>query len=423
MGQQPQNDPGKKIEDIVRSALQSGDLSRLKDIGPAVGDAVKSASSTWGGQQKPPPHNNQPPPQEPPLQYNGWQVEKNQPPVSSQPPATPAWYGKGANVRPKNYTGLASIILSAIGLGIFVPFLFLTGILAAIGAGSGAAVASAVLLLPVVGFGGLLAKGLSARKLKGRVLQYFELLQVKDTYSFDEMAKLTGRAPEKIKKDIAKAIDKGMMSDVWLDLQGTCVIKGREAYDLYLEAENSRHQREKEEAERQLRLSDPMLAGIEHFKQEGIETLRKIRIANDRIPDDEVSRKLYQLEDTTGKIFAYVEKHPAKLPETRRFMNYYLPTALKLVEKYCQYDEMDVQVASVVQAKKDISDSLDTIDVAFNNLLDSLYQDDVLDVATDIQVLETMLVQEGLSGKKDFMEAEVDLETEISQPKPPTLIL
>ncbi len=417
MGHKSDNDPGKKIEDIVRSTLQSGDLSRLKDIGPAVGDAIKSASSSWSEPTPPPP-----PGQEPPLQYNGWQVENNrQAPPPPAPPAAPAWYGKGAVGRPKNYTGLFSIIMGAIGLGIFVPFLLISGILAAVGLGSGAVVSAGVLLVPVAGFSGLLMKGVTSRKLKGRVLQYLELLQVKDTYSFDEMAKLLGRPPEKIKKDIAKAVDKGMMSDVWMDLQGTCVIKGRRAYDLYLEAENSRHEREKEEAERQLRLSDPALAGIEYFKQEGKETLRKIRVANDKIPDDEVSRKLYQLEDTTSKIFAYVEKHPAKLPETRRFMNYYLPTALKLVEKYCQYEQMDVQVASVVQAKLDISKSLDTIDGAFNNLLDSLYQDDVLDVATDIQVLETVLEQEGLSGKREFMEAEQL--PEMDEPKPPTLVL
>ncbi len=80
-------------------------------------------------------------------------------------------------------------------------------------------------------------------------------------------------------------------------------------------------------------------------------------------------------------------------------MNYYLPTTLKLVEKYHQYDGMDFEPQNVRQAKTEIERSMDTINVAFNNLLESLFHHDTLDVATDIDVLEKMLEQEGLTGK------------------------
>lgn len=78
-------------------------------------------------------------------------------------------------------------------------------------------------------------------------------------------------------------------------------------------------------------------------------------------------------------------------------MQYYLPTTLKLVKAYREFDGQPVQGENVTKVKAEISDTLDTINTAFENLLDSLFQDDVMDISTDISVLETMLAQEGLT--------------------------
>ena len=85
------------------------------------------------------------------------------------------------------------------------------------------------------------------------------------------------------------------------------------------------------------------------------------------------------------------------MPDIRKFMQYYLPTTLKLVKAYREFDGQPVQGENVTKVKAEISDTLDTINTAFENLLDSLFQDDVMDISTDISVLETMLAQEGLT--------------------------
>ena len=77
-------------------------------------------------------------------------------------------------------------------------------------------------------------------------------------------------------------------------------------------------------------------------------------------------------------------------------MNYYLPTTIKLVKAYCDFEQQPVQVQSIVTAKKEIDDTLTVISTAFETLLDSLYQDDALDISTDISALKTILTQEGL---------------------------
>ena len=114
-----------------------------------------------------------------------------------------------------------------------------------------------------------------------------------------------------------------------------------------------------------------------------------------------VSEKLSRLEDITTRIFDCVEQRPEKMPEIRKFMSYYLPTTLKLVNTYREFYEQPVESRNIAGAKKNIEGALDTINTAFENLLDSLYQDDAMDVSTDISVLKSMLAQEGLTDR-DF---------------------
>ena len=133
---------------------------------------------------------------------------------------------------------------------------------------------------------------------------------------------------------------------------------------------------------------------------EGARYREEIRQANDAIPGEISSQKLDRLENVTTKIFEYVEKHPKKQPEIRKFMSYYLPITLKLVGAYRDFDAQPVQGENIISAKKEIEDTLDTINLAFENLLDGLFEDVAMDISTDISVLETMLAQEGLTEEK-----------------------
>ncbi|MBC7960487.1 MAG: 5-bromo-4-chloroindolyl phosphate hydrolysis family protein, partial [Vallitaleaceae bacterium] len=102
-----------------------------------------------------------------------------------------------------------------------------------------------------------------------------------------------------------------------------------------------------------------------------------------------------------SKIIEYVEVHPEKLSEVRRFMEYYLPTTLKLLNAYREFDRQPIQGENIRTAKSEIKNALDTINGAFENLLDSLFENAAWDVSTDISVLQTILAQEGLTDK-DF---------------------
>lgn len=129
--------------------------------------------------------------------------------------------------------------------------------------------------------------------------------------------------------------------------------------------------------------------------------LRELRRVNDAIPDEEMSDKISRLEAVSAKIFAQIRENPEKLPQMRKFMDYYLPTSLKLLDTYAELEAQGIEGTNIRESKRRIEQSMDTLVVAFENQLDKLFQDDALDVSADIDVMEQMLSADGLTGNSD----------------------
>ena len=126
--------------------------------------------------------------------------------------------------------------------------------------------------------------------------------------------------------------------------------------------------------------------------------LSEMRRLNDAIKDEKISLQISHLEVTTGRIIDAVVEKPAKLPQIRKFMNYYLPTTLKLLNAYDRMDATGASGANIDGTKGRIEDMLATVCTAYDRQLDALYGEEALDISTDITVLENLLAQEGLGG-------------------------
>lgn len=127
-------------------------------------------------------------------------------------------------------------------------------------------------------------------------------------------------------------------------------------------------------------------------------TLQQIRDLNDRIDDRVVSQKIDRIETLTGGIFKHITEHPEKAKETRRFISYYLPTTLKLLESYDMLEDQRIQGENIRASRKKIEEVLDTLIAAIERQHDRLFKADALDVETEIEVLQTMLTADGLTG-------------------------
>lgn len=129
------------------------------------------------------------------------------------------------------------------------------------------------------------------------------------------------------------------------------------------------------------------------------QTLAEMRRLNDAIADEAISRQIDRMEETTRKIFAYVAEHPQKLPQLRRFLNYYLPTTLKLLNAYDRMDAAGVAGTNIDGTMGKIEAMLNTVAEAYDKQLDALFADEALDISAEITVMEQLLRQEGLSGQ------------------------
>ena len=140
---------------------------------------------------------------------------------------------------------------------------------------------------------------------------------------------------------------------------------------------------------------DPKIAALRKEKDRAISELRRL---NDAIPDEKISAQIDHLEEVTGKIIDHVIANPAKQPQISRFLDYFLPTTIKLLNAYDRMDSAGVSGSNIDATKQKVETMLDTLCTAFDKQLDALFGDEALDISTDITVMENLLAQEGLSG-------------------------
>lgn len=141
-------------------------------------------------------------------------------------------------------------------------------------------------------------------------------------------------------------------------------------------------------------------ADVDSGKSESEATLMQLKKLNDDIADEEVSNKIDRIAMLTGDIYAFVALNPERAGEVRKFMNYYLPTTMKLLTSYSLLERQSYQGENIINARKDIEKILETLVHAFEKQLDQLFATDAVDISSDIQVLETMMAKDGLSEEK-----------------------
>ena len=296
-------------------------------------------------------------------------------------------------------SGTVFTVLGSIGSSIFLIASIATGTLGyKLGVSVLAGVTSFIMLPCFVASAVLLSNGIAIRGRLKRFRKYVSEMGGLSYYMLEDLSSATGRSVKYTARDLRKMIDAGMFPEGHIDDKDTYFMLDNDSYELYLRSQENMRMREKEEALRR-KEQGAMDPEIRKAIDEGRQFVRKIKNANIEIPGEEISRKLDRLEEVTGRIYDYVESRPEKFPAIKKFTEYFLPTTLKLLDAYRHFDNQPVKGENISTAKKEIEDTLDTINLAFENLLDDLFQEAAMDVSTDISVLETMLAQEGLSQK------------------------
>lgn len=188
---------------------------------------------------------------------------------------------------------------------------------------------------------------------------------------------------DKCRKHLENCIDKGLFgANAFLDMRRRClVIKERPP-------EKTAKPKQKKTVQQQ--------------KDQYQEILDELRAVNDAIPDEVMSDKISRLEAVSAKIFEQAKSDPDKLPKMRKFMDYYLPTSLKLLKTYAELEAQNVEGENITESKHRIEQTMDMLVHAFETQLDQLFQDDAMDVSADIDVMRNMLRADGLTDDAPF---------------------
>lgn len=139
---------------------------------------------------------------------------------------------------------------------------------------------------------------------------------------------------------------------------------------------------------------------LDKMVKDGSLAIAELKRLDENIADPGISADIVRLEQVSGKIFEEVKRDPKKLSQIQRFMDYYLPTTLKLLNAYDRASSTGISGENVDATKAKVEGMMRTIVSAFEKQLDALYGSEALDISTDITVLETMMAREGLAGEQ-----------------------
>ena len=182
---------------------------------------------------------------------------------------------------------------------------------------------------------------------------------------------------------------------------------------LIIKARESRKARKREREQRRQQKNRPAVEKaapekksygpeIDPIIQEGNRALSEMGRLYLSIKDTEVRQKINEIMRITDKIMQDAIADPSDIPQIKKFMNYYLPTTIKLLNAYDRMSALGIEGENLDKSMNSINEMLDAAITAYRKQLDTLFENQALDIETEIEVMNTMLAREGLSGSKDF---------------------
>lgn len=387
---------GKSIQDIVDQAVKSQDYQKLNQtvrqaVNKAVdfgGEAIRKASASTA--------TSQPKPREPARQVV---VEKKNLPVL---------YGTGSR---QTVFGILKIVGGSM-LSFFTFLAILSAGFVNLIAGTGFfSVPVWVAMAGCAAGAGLITDGIRELNRMGRFKAYRKVLGEKTHVTLKKLSKAVGKSKKYVRREVERMIREGLFLEGHLDQEETTLITSDETYRNFEEGRRLLEQKQKQEAEekaraealRQQQEKDPTMdPQVRQVLDRGNAFIAEIRRCNDAIPGEEISEKISRMETIVRRIFQRAEEHPEIVPDLQKLMDYYLPMTVKLLNAYADMDAQPVAGETILASKREIEATLDTLNLAFEKLLDSVFKDTAMDISSDISVLQTLLAQEGLT-EDEFM--------------------
>ena len=249
-----------------------------------------------------------------------------------------------------------------------------------------------IFTLLACGFGVMISAGasrLSASKKLRLLADAAEKLNAQKGLAVEMLADLTHQTKKKALKKLRSYIHKGWLN-AWLD---------DETETLYLTAEDYRAAKEKATAAAAQPQPENEETGDAPLN---LDTARRFAAVLEKeqqlMQDAQAREELAAMHKTTTAICDWLEAHPESQPKTRRFVEYYIPTTLKLLHTYNDVQGQQGENAETI--RRDIAGILHTLNQAYENLYNNLLSDVAMDISSEIAALQGMLANDGLTGRE-----------------------
>ena len=230
---------------------------------------------------------------------------------------------------------------------------------------------------------GLLVDGVRRQRRAGRFRGYLAMIGEKKSVAISALASAAGRPKNKVCADLEDMLDAGLFPSGYLNYGGDRFVLGGG-----LEDQPEPQAAPKQEPAKQTQADRDAENAI----------LDEIRQVTDQVANEKLAAQLDRIGVITAKILEYQKSRPEKAPQLHSFLSYYLPTTLKILRAYGQLESQQIAGETITAAMKRVEGMMDKVVEGFEKQLDQLFQDDAMDIATDVQVLERMLEKDGLSG-------------------------
>lgn len=239
--------------------------------------------------------------------------------------------------------------------------------------------------------GGVVFKGRTERR---NVLR--SVIGNRESMHLTRLSAISGTSLKKVRKDLQAMIDKGEFGDeAYIDMEKCVFMRTPGAVP-----DTDPNEKKTDHFASEIEEENKNQPGSQNDNFRS--TILEIRRLNDEIKDYAVSERIYRIEEHTQNIFDYVTEHPEAMPQIRTFLNYYLPTTLKLLESYRRIEQVGVAGENMKKSKENIESILDMLVSGYEQQVDQLFRHESMDISSEISVLETMMKQDGLNGHTDF---------------------
>lgn len=269
------------------------------------------------------------------------------------------------------------------GFLFFIAALIITGSAAEILEG----VTSLIIPLSIVVLAFVILASVMKNK-DSKLSDYVSCIGDSASYDLDTLMSEMGVNEQRLRKDIAALKKKGLLpKHAYID-------EGHRLLVLRPEGKPQSAPRPHAAARPQPVKEEPAMSEEEREYKEIILEIRALNVA---IDDEMVSERIDRIEEITANIFHLVQQHPERKKDIQTFMEYYLPTTLKLLRQYARLEQQTVSGENITSSRKRIESILDKLVNGFEQQLDVLFKSEAIDITNDVKVLEKMMQMDGLA--------------------------